>query len=240
MIMSRKILLMLLVSIICSIHTIAQTDYYYYKGKKIPLTLNENRVIVSISKDCDETIKRIHTNVHILSTIKDETLDIIIISRSDYEKLTSQNFWEEDEKSVIKTSSYFTEDNKEVFETPYLNVELMKKEDEDLLTSYVEKYKLRIAGKSIFMPWYILAITPESEKSSLKCANELYESGDFAGSVADFAEGVSLEETTVQSITTATTEKSSEIYDLQGHKLSSKPARGIYIHRGQKKLAESR
>ena len=49
--MSRKILLMLLVSIICSIHTIAQTDYYYYKGKKIPLTLNENRVIVSISKD---------------------------------------------------------------------------------------------------------------------------------------------------------------------------------------------
>ena len=167
----------------------AQTYYYYYMGKKIPLTLNDNKVIVSISKDCNETIERIRTNVQVLSTIKDKTLDIIIISRSDFEKLSSQDFWEEDAKSVILTSSYYTEDNKEVYETPYLNIELRKEEDTDLLTSYIEKYKLRIAehDPSLLAEWYILAITPESEIGSLKCANELYESGDFADAIADLA-----------------------------------------------------
>lgn len=52
--MSRKNLL-LLVCIFCSIYAVAQTNYYYdsYHGKKIPLTLNENKVLVSISKDYD-------------------------------------------------------------------------------------------------------------------------------------------------------------------------------------------
>ena len=213
----------------------AQDYFYYYKGKKIPLTLNENRVIISVSKDCGETIERIRTNVQVLSTIKDETLDIIIISRSNYEKLASQDFWEEDAKSVILTSSYFTEDNAEVFETPYLDIELKKKEDIDLLNSYVEKYKLRIAGKSYSMPWYILAITPKSEKSSLQCANEIYESGDFAAAVADLA---SVDLTTVRSITT--TQQPSPTYDLQGRKLSNSKwsngqiRKGIYIKDGRK------
>ena len=90
---------------------------------------------------------------------------------------------------MILTSSYYTEDNKEVYETPYLNIELRKEEDTDLLTSYIEKYKLRIAehDPSLLAEWYILAITPESEIGSLKCANELYESGDFADAIADLA-----------------------------------------------------
>ena len=166
--MNRKYLFLLLVFISCSIHAMAQTDFYYYRGKKIPLTRNDNKVIVSVSKDCNETIERIRTNVQVLSTIKDNTLDIIIISRSDFEQLTSQDFWEEDAKSVILTSSYFTEENREVFETPYLDVALKKEEDADLLNSYVEKYKLRIAEHVSLMPeWYILAITPESKISSL-------------------------------------------------------------------------
>ena len=239
--MNRKYLFLLLVFISCSIHAMAQTDYYYYKGKKIPLTRNENIVIVSVSKDCDEIIERIRTNVQVLSTIKDKTLDIIIMSRSDFEQLTSKDFWEEDAKSVILTSSYFTEENKEVFETPYLDVALKKEEDVDLLNSYVEKYKLRIAEHVSLMPeWYILAITPESKISSLKCANELYESGDFEAAIADFAEGGSIDGITVRSITTAKTDASSEVYDLYGRKLKSKPAKGIYIQRGKKKLVGSR
>ena len=216
-----------------SSQAMAQTDYYYYyMGKKIPLTLNDNKVIVSVSKDCIETIERIRTNVQVLSTIKDKTLDIIIISRSDFEKLTSQDFWEEDAKSVILTSSYFTEENKEVFETPYLDVALKKEEDIDLLNSYIEKYKLRIAEHhpSLMPEWYILAITPESEIGSLKCANELYESGDFAEAIADLAEGGSID-----GITTVKTDASSAFFDLNGRKIQQ-PQKGLYIQNGKKIL----
>ena len=187
MIMSRKLLLMMLFCVLCSIHAIAQTDYYYYKGTKIPLTLNENKVCVSIPKTCENVNERIRANVQVLSTIKDDIFNIIVISQSDFEKLTSQDFWEEDVKSVVLTSCYYTENNKEVAASPYLNVKLKKEEDADLLDSYAEKYRLMNLGSfSQYLPlWYVLYVTPESEKSPLECANELYESGDFASSAPD-------------------------------------------------------
>ena len=165
-----------------------QMAYYYYKGNKIPLTLNENKVVVSIPKEYDGVCKRIRANLPVLSTITDQVFDSFIIPRSDFERLASQDFWKEDAKSVVLTSSYYTEDKTEVFETPYLNVKLKKEDDADLLASYAEKYRLKIVGNDSFMPlWYILHVTPESEKSPLKCANEIFESGEFASAVPDLS-----------------------------------------------------
>ena len=165
-----------------------QMAYYYYKGNKIPLTLNENKVVVSIPKEYDGVCKRIRANLPVLSTIKDGVFDSFIIPRSDFERLASQDFWKEDAKSVVLTSSYYTEDKAEVFETPYLNVKLKKEEDASLLASYAERYRLKIDGNSSYMPlWYILHVTPESEKSPLKCANEIFESGEFASAVPDLS-----------------------------------------------------
>ena len=241
MIMSRKILLMMLLVISCSIHATAQTDYYYYKGKKIPLILNENRVCVSIPKNCENVSERIRANVQVLSTIKDDIFDIIIISQSDFEKINSLDSWEEDAKSVIVTASYFTENNEEVYETPYLTVKLKKEEDADLLDFYAEKYRFKIVKNLPLMPlWYILHVTPDSDKGSLECANELWESGDFASSQPDLAEGGigASDPTSVWSITTATAEESTEIYDLQGRRLSAMPQKGVYIQNGKKKLVK--
>ena len=169
--------------------TTPQMAYYYYKGTKIPLTLNESKVCVNIPKECKGTSERVQANAKVLTTINDDTFDIFVISRSDFEKLTSLDSWKEDSKSVILTSGYFTENNEEVFATPYLNIKLKKEEDKDLLTSYAEKYRLRIVSHSALMPlWYILSVTLESEKSPLECANELFESGDFAASVPDLAD----------------------------------------------------
>ena len=163
--------------------------YYYYEGNKIPLTLNENKVVVSIPKDYGEITERFRANVQTLFMINDEVFDIYVIPQSEYEKLTTLDFWEKDAKFIVLTSSYFTESNEEVFATPYLNVKLKKEEDIDLLTSYAEQYKLTIVGNSAFMPlWYILAVTLESEKSPLECANELYESGNFVSSVPDLVD----------------------------------------------------
>ena len=164
------------------------SDYYYYRGNKIPLFLNKNKVVVSIPKEYGDIIERFHANVQTWNKIKTESFDSNIILRSEYEKLTSLDFWAEDSKSVVLTSSYFTENGDEVFATPYLTVRLKKEEDIDLLTSYAERYKLAIVKNMPTMPlWYILHVIPETEKSPMKCANELYESGDFAESIADFA-----------------------------------------------------
>lgn len=183
----KRYLTMILFFILCSIHTIAQTGYYYYKGKKIPLTLNENKVCVSISKDNKDVSERIRANVQILDTISDEeNFDIFIITRSGFEKLSSLDFWKEDGKSVILTSSYFNENNKEVFASPYFYVKLKKEEDIDLLTSYAGTYGFKIVKQNTFMPlWYILAVTKDCDKDVLECVNTLWGSGDFAASEPD-------------------------------------------------------
>ena len=144
---------------------------------------------------------------------------------------------------MIITPSYFTENNAEVYTTPYLIVKLKKEEDIDLLTSYTEKYKLKVSrhySSDFLRLVYILNVTLESEKSSLECANEMYESGNFASSVPDFALAGSgaFDPAIVQSITNAKTEESSEVYDLLGRKQASRPIGGIYIHRGQKVLVK--
>ncbi len=229
----------------CSLHVMAQTSYYYYKGMRIPLILNESKVCVSIPKDSEKTSKSILAGIEALNTISDDAFDIFIITRSDFEKLTSRESWEDDARYVIQTSSYFTKDNYEVFETPYLNVRLNKAQDVDLLAQYAEKYGLRIVKQVPLMPlWYILSVTLDSGKKPLECANELWESGMFAASEPDLAADnlaltdVDFDLTGVRSINNAPTKESSDVYDLSGRKKSTSPTRGVYILRGQKVLAK--
>lgn len=191
MIMSKRLCLMILFVFSCSIHVLAQNDFYYYKGMKMPLSLNEEKVVVSIPKSKAEICERIRAYAKVLEKINDDIFDIFVISRSDFNNLTSLDSWSEDEKSMMITSSYFTERKAEVFASPYLNIQLKNEEDVNLLISYAEMYKLQIVRNMPLMPdWYILSVTPESEKSPLQCANELSESGMFSASVPDLCSEV--------------------------------------------------
>lgn len=191
MIMSKRLCLMILFVFSCSIHVLAQNDFYYYKGMKMPLSLNEEKVVVSIPKSKAEICERIRANAKVLEKINDDIFDIFVISRSDFNNLTSLDSWSEDEKSMMITSSYFTERKAEVFASPYLNIQLKNEEDVNWLISYAEMYKLQIVRNMPLMPdWYILSVTPESEKSPLQCANELSESGMFSASVPDLCSEV--------------------------------------------------
>ena len=243
--MSRRYILLVVVFISCSIHAIAQTDYYYdiNTGKKTPITLNDNKLLVSIPRDNEEISKRIRANVQALYWTYDNTFDFFFITRSDFEKLTSQDFWEKDAKSVIITPSYIIDDDRgelyqEVFALPYVLIRVKKEEDMDLLTPYLEKYRLIISWHS---PWTPLAadlsLTLDSEKGPLEIANEIFESGKFEASKPGWALPYSPNDAnTVHSITTPTTEESTEIYDLHGRKQATKPTEGIYILQGQKVL----
>lgn len=234
MIANKKIYLMLLFVLSCSLHVIAQSDfYYYYKGAKQPLTVNENKVVVSIPKEREEVCERVLSNAQTLDAIRDSELDIYVISRSDFESLISMDFWKEDSKSVIITSCYYTEKGAEVYESPHLDVRLKKEEDIDLLTSYAELYKLRIVRNLSFMPlWYILSVTPNSEKKPTVCAAELQESGYFEYATPDLVSPV-VPDGIQQGVITTSKELPSGIYDLQG-RLSSMPTKGVYIRNGRK------
>ena len=178
--------MVILIIILCSTNAIAQTDYYYYKGNKIPLLLNENKVCLSISKDRQNTIKRIFANVKVLKKIEDDDFDIIVILQSEFEKLTSLDSWKEDAKSVILSHSYFTTDKTEVYVTPYLNIRLQKEQDIDLLTLYAKQYGIKIVKQDPLMPlWYILAVNQNCDMNTVECANRIWESGKFAASVPD-------------------------------------------------------
>ena len=188
MITNKKLYMVMLFVISCSIYAIAQTDYYYYKGGKIPIFVNENKICISVPKQSKGVAERILANIKFEKIIKDDYFDILVVTRSDYEKLTSLDSWKDYAMSVVITSSYFTENNDEVFATPYLNVQLKKEEDIDLLKTYAEKFRLRIVRNMPLMPlWYILAVSPESVNNSLDCANILYERGFLAESVPDFS-----------------------------------------------------
>jgi len=238
---NRTFLLVLLV-ILCSIHTTAQTYYYYYKGSKIPLTRNESKVVVNVPKGNEEISERICSNIQILVKTEDQMMpgknyfDMLVISRSEFEKLTSMEFWKEDAKSVILTYYYFTEKNAEALETPFIDVWLKKAEDADLLTPYVEKYKLINYGRySEYLPLvYVLILTPETEKNSLDIANEMYVSGDFKSAEPTLSSPTIPDEIQVRHITSKTMKESSGIYDLQGRRLNGKPTKGVYIESGRK------
>ena len=244
--MNRKNLLMLLFVISCSTHAMAQTDYYYDDlGNKITITLNEDMVCLSIPTDCDKVNERICANVEILFSKTDEFFDIYFITRADLDKLTSQDFWIDDSKSVIITPSYYIENDEwgkvygAAYSTPYLGVKLKKEDDKDLLNSYIEKYNLQITMHRKSMPlWYFLSVTPESEISPLECANEMFESGGFASSVPDFAYAGygGYEPNAVRNLTISKSGAFSDTYNLQGRRMSENQSLqpGIYVKDGRK------
>ena len=69
-----------------------------------------------------------------------------------------------------------------------MSITRKKEEDIDLLTPYLEKYRIKIAWQSPWTPLAVdLSLTPDSKKGPLEIANEMFESGDFASSIPDFA-----------------------------------------------------
>lgn len=186
---TRKInILIILLLISCPIGIIAQTSFYYYKGEQIPLTLNDSKVCVSIPKDKEDVHKELLKDIQVLDTIKDSYFDISIIRQSGFKQLSASTSWKKEAKSVLLSPCYRTKEGKEVFLTPYLNIRLKREQDINRLTSFAEKYGLRIVKKLSLMPlWYILSISSETGKNALDIANELWESGVFAASVPDFS-----------------------------------------------------
>lgn len=187
MIMSKGYILIVLLLISCSIGSIsAQTTYYYYKGNKIPLMIDDNKVCLSMPKDRRAVSKELLKDVQVLDTIRDTVFDISVILQSDLKHLSASKSWEKEAKSILLSPIYRTNEGREVYLTPYLYVKLKREQDIDILASYAKYYNLRIVKRNSFLPlWYILSISQQTAKNSLDIANDLWESGNFADSSPD-------------------------------------------------------
>jgi len=238
--MIKKKLFLLAACISFSISTIGQ-EYFYYSNGKQPLILIEDKMVVSIPVGSELISKRICENVQILSEDAynyklEKIFDVIVISQSELERLTTMEFWKEDAKSVILTNVFFYPPTRAELELyPSFVVELKNAEDEDLLTFYIEKHKLKNLGMySKQLPLcYKLLLTPESENSSLDIANEMHESGKFEWAIPDFL-GRGPVHDNIRGVISKAKEESQELFDLQGRRLQGEPRKGVYVSGGRK------
>lgn len=185
MIISKKFILIITFFILCTIGAIAQVGYYY-RGKKIPLTVNHAEVCVSVPGKKGEISKEIQKSIKIIDTISDADYDIFVIKQSDLRLLYVSGQWKEMQDSMLVSPCYRTLDGSDIYPTPYLNVRLKSKQDISLLKEYADRYELNIVKNDSFLPlWYVLSVSSETGKNALEIANVIWESGLFAASIPD-------------------------------------------------------
>ena len=188
--MTKQYFLILILLVSFPLCIIGQASYYYYNGKQTPLTINENKICMSIPKDKGILGLELLKDINHLDSIIDAEFYIYIIQQSDLKWLTASTLWKKAAHSILLSPCYRTKEGKEVFLTPYLSVRLKREQDIHLLSSYAEKYGLRIVCNSPLMPlWYVLSITSETGKNALDIANTLWESDDFKASSPDLSYG---------------------------------------------------
>ena len=190
MITNKKYVLVIILIMSCSINMIAQTNFYYYRGMRIPLIEDDSKVCVNIFKTKGEVCKDFLKDIKVTNKIHDTYFDVFVVRKKELENLFASETWKKDAMPVLLSSCFRTKEGAEVFLTPHINVRLKKEQDIKLLTSYAKRYGLRIVKNDSLMPlWYILSITAETKKNSLEVANALWESGAFAASVPDLCAG---------------------------------------------------
>ncbi len=194
--MKRILLLIALVSIVIT-EAISQSAYYYYNGKKVYITEDVEKVCVVKEKkygilETNPKLVKEFSNVTISQIINDNKYEIVVYSveggnENSQLPLRAMKGHVISDKTMI-LPCYINENGEDLVLTNYLNVELKNETDYPLLQEKATEYNLNIIEQNRFMPrWFILSITPQTQKTSLEVANELYETGLFASSVADFS-----------------------------------------------------
>ncbi len=174
--------------------------YYWYHGKKIPLTVNENKSFVLTETAQFEQASRstILTGSRIKGTRTMNGYSSLSIERSGKSAKEKTYFTSMilenaglktiDIEDVVYVAPYFTESNgEEVGITNVLSVRLEGDEDLAKLEKLAEEYNLIMLGRNQFdRSIYYLSCTKDSKGNALEMANLLYESGAFEYAQPEF------------------------------------------------------
>lgn len=183
------------------LNTYAQSDYsYYYKGKKVYLTLNKANVTISTFDDFQKS------SLSILN-LKEFNIEVDNTAEKNYKyaNIEFQNALTEFEyfqkimvlnsnPKIIKAQPNFINHlGVKIGMSDYFYVKLKNSSDLILLQKLALEKNVEIIEQNRFMPlWFTLKCKKNSLGSTLEIANFFFETGNFTSAVPDFLSDDSL------------------------------------------------
>jgi len=173
----------------------AQEDkyYYWYKGEKQPLLLNNNRWFLVFDEKPDKVtlsnelqieidrideIKKVHNRDMHNPRINDQYWTVV---RSDGIEINLTTYL-----VSYYAPFFYLKSGEEVGLSHLFYVKLRKAEDLELLEKFADKNGASIIRRNKFMPlWYTLSCSRNSKGNAMELANLFFESGLFSASQPD-------------------------------------------------------
>ncbi len=182
----KKIITCIIVLFSLASATWAADNFYYYRGDKLPLDVNANRIVSIAQKPEDATLSP-SKGFTLVNTIADQRCLIKVYelhSSTTLQKALSSDLLP---VTISLQPCYQTEDGKDIIPDGYINVKLKSASDYSMLQSVAQQFSCEIIEQNPFMPlWYTLKMTAGISQYSVDIANDIYETGKFAASTPSF------------------------------------------------------
>ena len=176
----------------------AQDNYYYYKAKKTPLTLDKRSVNVSLFDNLRKSSLK-NLNIKKLNLQTSQTSSYsngknIKYGTIEYQSTPSDSEYAQKIKALKKlenlrtvSPNFMDNQGTKIGMSDYFYVKLKKASDFEKLQQLADKIGVNIIEQNEFMPlWYTLRCTENTKGNTLKVANYFFETGLFSSSSPDF------------------------------------------------------
>lgn len=185
----------LLIGLIISIPMFAQTEYYYFKGQHIPLTVNPKKVNVISMANGPQFAPAVNPNalpagLEVEAVIPGNPYNMCVIKESPEVSGLLNNYinYSVDPNKFKVLKTYLKVGHYEIVPSNFIYVKLKQPSDVVKLQSVANEYSLSIVHQNLFMPlWYVITTTPMTYYDTVEMANILYETGYFTAAEPDFA-----------------------------------------------------
>lgn len=182
----------IIASLLLGLESYGQSNYYYYKGEKIPLSIDSKNLTLLISDDFQFSPNS-SQNIEKVDYIPQRGIDKL--NKLQYIQLKLKNNTPQEALNQFKKNptikqvipNFITPIGKGVGMSDYFYVKLKDISDYEKLVSVAGRHKSIIIEQNKFMPlWFTLRCTEETKENTLDVANSIFESGLFSSAVPDF------------------------------------------------------
>ena len=191
--MTQKNIILILLSIV-SLAVFAQNDYYYYKGQRIPLTINPKKVNVISMTNGPQYAPSMQPNslpngLEVENVIANSPYNMCIIKENENVNGLLNNYINAtiNPNYNIVLPCYYNTEGVEYIITNNIYVKLRNANQVSTLQSMANTYSLSIVCQDENMPlWFTLSITQLTSYNTVKIAKMLYETGAFLAVEPEF------------------------------------------------------
>ena len=188
-----KKIILFIISVI-AMSAFAQTEYYYFKGQRVPLTVNPKKVNVISMATGPQFAPAVNPNalpagLEVGAVIPGNPYNMCVIENKTSNIALLHNYL----NSIVNPNynlvlpCYYDHNGKELFTTNKIYIELKNSTDFIKLQSVISVYNLLIIRQNKYMPlWYTVSITKQTPYNTIQMANILYELGYFLSVEPEF------------------------------------------------------